>query len=476
MIRTLACALACAALAAAPEARALERPQDVARAAAAPVQAAVRREGDRWSVDLALDRDAPVWAFENTEALRDGRSWRLAQWTVETPGVVLETVEGRDVLRAADGGDVPRRVRIRMEPRFVDLQSNYDPVLTFSTGAVAWYSESFNLLPLASPEALIGLPGDLGPLVHASGYASVAWSDAGGPVLFRGERQGEPSAVHPRTYMLLGPAAIVESGPLTTVTDPGLPAWIATELAAYAPRVTDYYALRLGPRSGGTPTVMMSWTGPTPGEASMAGSVLPELVVMAFEGDGVLEPSVGVRNLARWFIGHESAHFWLGETVRYESPADSWITEGGADLTAVRALQAVDPTYGGKGRLQAAVDDCTAMADEPVVTSVTRGEFQAHYACGAVFALAAEAAQKRATGGDWFDFLRGLIDASRADGVLTRDEWLTALTAVSGDPELRRDMEMLLDEGASDPGAVLRRLFDRSGVVYRLEAGEVVLG
>ena len=436
----------------------------------------MRRDGDLWTVDLSLDRDAPVWAFENTETLRDGRSWRSDQWTVETPGVVLETLEGRDVLRAADGGSVPRRVRIRMVPRFVDLRGSYDPVLTFSTGAVAWYSESFNLLPLPTTGALAGLPGDLGPLVHASGYASVSWSDVERAVLFKGERHREPSAVHPHTYVLLGPAEVVESGELTTVTDPGLPAWIPEELGVYAPRMTDYYASRLGPRAGGAPTVMMSWTGPTPGKASMAGSVLSGLVVMAFEGDGVLEPSNGVRNLARWFIGHESAHFWLGETVRYESPADSWITEGGADLMAVRALQAVDPTYGGKGRLQAEVDDCIAMADEPVVTSATRGEFQAHYACGAVFALVAEAAQKRATGGDWFDFLRGLIDASREDGVLTRDEWLTALTAVSGDPRLRRDMEVLLDEGAPDPVAVVARLFDRSGVAYRLDAGKPVLG
>jgi hypothetical protein len=145
----------------------------------------------------------------------------------------------------------------------------------------------------------------------------------------------------------------------------------------------------------------------------MAGSVLPGLVVMAFEGDGVLEPTTGVRNLARWFIGHESAHFWLGQTVRYESALDSWITEGGADLMAVRALQAVDPAYGGRSRLQAAVDDCIGFADEPVSTAADRGEFKAHYACGAVFARTAEAAQKRATSGDWFDFLQPLIAGHR---------------------------------------------------------------
>ncbi|HWW11119.1 MAG TPA: hypothetical protein VN018_01280, partial [Brevundimonas sp.] len=100
---------------------------------------------------------------------------------------------------------------------------------------------------------------------------------------------------------------------------------------------------------------------------------------------------------------------------------------------------------------------------------------RANYACGAVFAMAAEGAQKRATGGDWFDFLKPLIDANREDGVLTRDEWLNALLQVSGDPDVRREIDALLDVGAPDPSVLIARLFDRTGVAYRMEAGRVVL-
>jgi hypothetical protein len=59
--------------------------------------------------------------------------------------------------------------------------------------------------------------------------------------------------------------------------------------------------------------VMVSWMGPTAGKVSMGGSVLPGLVTMTFEGEGVLEERPEMRNQARWFIAHESAHFWLGQ-------------------------------------------------------------------------------------------------------------------------------------------------------------------
>ena len=453
MIRTLGAALAAVMLSAVSAG---------AQAPETPVEAVVRHEAGAWSLDLTLDRDAPVWVFGESEPLSDGRGWRVHQWTVETPGVVLETVGARDVLRGLDGGPVPRRVRLRMEPRFVDLQANYDPVLMFSNGAVAWYSEVFHLIPLHGLDELAGLPRDLGPRAEA-GPARTVWSDADGPVLAQGQRLTDPDSTRVGTYVLFGPAEVVPGEAMSTVIDPGLPEWISAELADYAPRVAGRYADRLGPGGATIPTVMMSWGGAGDTGYSMAGSVLPNLIVMAFSGEETLQPSADVRNLARWFIGHESAHFWLGQTVRYATPEDSWITEGGADLMAIRAMQAIDPAFDGPARLQAAADECIGYADQPVSTSVDRGEFRAHYACGAVFALVAEAAQRRATGGDWFDFLRTLIDANREDQVLTRAEWLDQLDAVSGDPSLRADMEMLLDRGAEDPAAVVAGLLERTG-------------
>ncbi|MGS7457557.1 hypothetical protein ACT3J6_23865, partial [Mycobacterium tuberculosis] len=71
---------------------------------------------------------------------------------------------------------------------------------------------------------------------------------------------------------------------------------------------------------------MASWKGPTPRTTSMGGSVLPGLIAASFEGEDVVQPTDGLRAMVRWFIGHESAHFWLGHTVRYEYARDMWIT------------------------------------------------------------------------------------------------------------------------------------------------------
>jgi hypothetical protein len=141
---------------------------------------------------------------------------------------------------------------------------------------------------------------------------------------------------------------------------------------------------------------------------------------------------------------------------------------------AVRALKVIDPDYDARAELQTEIDDCARLSrGRSVVTAAERGEHRAYYACGAVFALAAEGAQKARGGGDWFDFLQPLLN--QPDGVLTREEWLSALTRVSRDPSLRLGMEQLLDQGAADPNAVIARLFDRTGVAFRMEGGRVVL-
>jgi len=441
----------------------------------ARVEALVQRDGDRWTVDYVLDRDAPAWAFFNSALLRETRRpWRPDWWTVETPGVVIERIGNYDVLRATDGGPVPRQVRIRMHPRPGDLEAAYDPALVFSDGAVALYSEQFDVIPLTSAAAAGDLPRDLNGVEVPGGPAQVTWRDRAGPVLFKGERRAEVTAVEAETYVLFGDAATRQGDGVTTVVDPGLPRWLGDELAGFTPRVMGYYTRRLGAAPGDAPTLMVSWTGPTRSLSSMGGSVLPGMISMSFEGEGVLNPDNAALNRAHWFIGHEGAHFWLGQAVRYEYARDMWITEGGADLMAVRALKSLNPAYDARAELQTEVDDCVRLTQgRSIVTAADRGEHRAHYACGAVFAMAAEGAQKARTGGDWFDFLKPLL--AQPDGVLTREEWLSALTGVSRDPSLRLGVEQLLDQGAADPAAVIARLFQRTGVAFRMDGGRVVL-
>ena len=446
---------------------------------ARPVTVVVTRDGDRWTADYQLNADAPVWAFQRS-ALQTGpggrKPWRLDQWRVETPGVVLERQGARDVVRALNGGAVPRRLTFAMQPRAVELEAEYSS-LSFSDGAVALPTGQCDVFPLASVAQARALPADLnGVELPGDGPARVTWRDRAGPVLFQGERHAEVTETDAQTYVLFGQAEVVEGRTMTTVMDPALPEWIPETLGEFAPRVAEYYAARLGPGQTDHPMVMVSWTGPTSGKTSMGGSVMPGLIVMSFEGTGVLQPTKEMFSVSRWFIGHESAHFWLGQAVRYEFARDAWITEGGADLMAVRALAALEPGYDARAELQKEIDDCVRLAGNgPVAQAGERGEHRAFYACGAVWAMAAEGAVRQRSGGDWFDFLKPLLDANRRDGVLTREEWLQALTRASRDPSLRIGIERMLDVGGN-PTSEIARLFDRTGVAYRMAGGRIVLG
>lgn len=434
-------------------------------------EVAVTRDGDVWTADYVFADDAPVWGFDRSTLVQGTREpWRPRDWQVMTPGVVLERVGDLDVLRSLDGRPVPRRVSLRLTPSSDDLEADYS-ILKFTDGSVAMYSGAFDVFPLTSLEAI---PETMERGTEREwGAVRITWTDRAGPVLLKGERLAQATAQDANAYVLFGKAQMKESDRLVTVVDPELPAWLVATIEDFAPRVIDYYGQRLGP--GQTQRPMASWYGPNPTHTGLSGSVLPGLITASFEGEQLLteEPEILARN--RWFIGHESAHFWLGQTVRYERARESWITEGGADLMAIRALKALDPAYDAQAELQLEVDDCVKLGTRPVSEAGRRGEHRAFYACGAVFALAAEAAQRRATGGDWFDFLKPLIDDSREDGVLTREEWLAHLTAVSGDSELRARIEVLLDTGAADPTPIIVSLFERSGVAYRLTDGKIEL-
>lgn len=464
--------------AAAPAARAAD-PEPAPLQAEAPAPAAdviVTRDGDAWTAEYVLERDAPVWAFIRSSVTHTTREpWRVQTWRVLTPGVVLERVGNLDVLRAVDGGDVPRHLTLSLTPTPEHLEADY-PSLIFTDGSVALFSGAFDVFPLSSLEEARSAPEDLNGAVDIPvGEVRITWRDTSGPVLLHGQRLSDATLQDARAYVLFGQARMNETERLVTVADPQLPAWISIELEAFAPRVIEYYGQRLGAGQTDRPTIMASWRGPTPGMTGLSGSVLPGLIVMSLEGEPLLESSTGVLDHSRWFISHESAHFWLGQTVRYERSRDAWITEGGADLMAALATKALVPTYDLRAELQREVDECIGLADQPISEAGARGQHTAYYACGAVFALVAQSVQARHDGGDWFDFLRPLIDANREDGVLTRDEWLAHLTSVSGDASLAADIVVMLDQGVADPQTTLAGLFARSGVAFHLQEGALRL-
>lgn len=425
--------------------------------------ATVVRDGDDWTVTFRFAQASPAWLFAHGSVKREGlQPWRPGSWTVETPGVRLERRGRHDVL-FADSGNVPSEVRIRFRPVGDDLIAEYDPALIFTDGSVALWSGHFHTWPVPSIAAAEALPLDLNGLQFEGNGSEVTFRDRNGEVLHIGRRFTSATLIGGRDYVLFGPLEAIVTPDNATIIDPQLPAWLKRELAQSTPAIFAKFAEWLGPHAGARPTVLVSWAGPTPGVVSMGGSTLPTQIAVTFEGIGVVEENQDVRGGARTFIAHESAHFWLGNTVRYEFSRDSWIMEGGADLLAIRAIDAIDPAYNPLPRLQGLVNECAALAVRPVVTALDRNENRAHYGCGAVFGLVAEAA----SGQSFPAWIRRLIDANRTDGILTRAEWLAALDR-AGKTALRRDIDLLLDQGAAQPGPIIARLFREAGVRHRI--------
>ncbi len=342
------------------------------------------------------------------------------------------------------------------------MASSYDPALLFTDGSVALFSEQFDAFPFSSAAAAAGLPADLNKAGVPDSRTRARFQDAGGPVLHAGRRLGSATiADDSGTYVLFGPARPIVTDAMAAVIDPQLPQWIRETLQQSVPEILGRYAAVLGPPPGPKPTVMVNWAGPSKGTASMSGSVLPGLIVMRYEGEGVLHESPRGRDYALWFIAHEAGHFWLGQKVRYGSPYESWITEGGADLLAIRMVPQVHAGYNAGAKLQTEIDDCVKLSTgHGVAAAIERHEYRAHYACGVVFALVAEAA----SGGSFTHFVQRLIREKGADGVVTRAEWLALLDEVSEDPLLSRDIGEILDRGATDPKAAIGSLFARAGV------------
>jgi hypothetical protein len=437
----------------------------VAPSAPVAAQVDIVRHGDGWTADFRFDRPAPAWVFVRASVTREGQpTWRTQGWTVETPGVRLDHRGRYDVLIADGGGPVPAQVRIRFVPFAHDLLTDSAPAMHFTNGATALFSRQFDLFGLPDVAAVAQLPVDLSGTNIPYTRTRATFRDEAGPVLYAGRRVASVSLDdEDGTYVLFGPAAPVVSAGIAAIYDPALPTWIRTTLGSATPAILARLEAALGRLPGTRPILMVSWAGPTPRRVAMTGSVLPNLLAMTFEGEGVLRENAGLRDHALWFIAHEAAHFWLGDAVVYEYSRDSWITEGGADLLAFRIVAEVSPDYDWRGELQKAVDDCVQLsAGRGVASAEERGEQRAYYACGVVFGLVAEAASHRPFGA----FVRRLVDDNRRDRVLTRGEWLARLDQVSHDPSLSADIARLLDQGAPDPGALIASLFTRAGVRY----------
>ena len=465
-VRRALAAIAAASLAA-PRAAAPRRRRRRARS-----RCAVARDGERWTAEFRFRRASAGLGVRRAPPLTRGRAsspWRPRSWTVETPGVRLERRGRYDVLVAADGGPVPARVRVRFTPFAGDLIADYDPALVFTDGSVALYSEQFDAFPLASAAAAGRLPVDLDRRRRSAGPHPGHLPRRGGPVLpcRPPRRVGVTLDEGDGTYVLFGPAE-----PIVTDDDRrdhrSAAAGMAPATRSPARRRTSSPATppRSAPRRGAKPTIMVSWAGPTPrrhqhGRQHLAGPDrhdLSKATACSRKMTRRAPSASGSSPMKRRISG--SARRSATNIAR-----DAWITEGGADLLAVRTVAAVDPA------LRSGAPSCR-RAIARLRAAERRPRRRRRRASATSIALIMPAARsspwspKRRRGGPSSHFVRAADrrQPRRRRSSPAPNGWPRS-TGVSGDPLAEpRHRAACSTSGAADPKAAIASLFTRAGV------------
>lgn len=416
-----------------------------------PVAAVTIDRGDElWTATYQLPTDEKAWVFQRSALSHpDRKSWRVGEWRVLTKGVTLIRRGDSDTL-VADDGTVPRTLTLAFKPRTQQLFADYEPALAFSDGSLALFTGHFDVRPeryepTSYPNSKVTLRAE-GQTILVNGVLSknAAWPE------------GSPS------YALFGETAPFENDKMTAFIDPGLPKWAHAELTAFTPQLMDYYASRMGALDDdqAKPTYLVSWKGPTAGSAGLSGGALRSMIAMAIEGEGIVKPDTQMGHRMRWFIAHETAHFWLGQKLEYQEAGDAWIMEGGADLAAIAATAKLRPGFNVKAEIAREWKDCeTSLAKGTLLTARERGDFRMPYACGAVLMQGAATYLKT----DIFGLAREMM-ASAKDGGFSTDNWLMLLDEASASDAMMEPAVRILTEKVDDPAATLAAWAKATGI------------
>ena len=429
----------------------------------APVETIVSRQAGTFVAEFAFPSDAAAWAFwRSTPAESDRKSWRARSWTVLTPGVQLQRRGRYDAFVAANGGAVPRKIRVRIKPFTEEVAADYVPALLLGGRSVALFDGHFSAFSVPQASALDTMGTEPDEKVIGDSGTRVRFMPGRRPFRLAGDVEGYRKGMSSGAYGLFDvPRATVTNG-VATVIDSEMPRWFINDVGTFTPKVIRLLQTRLGPSGLVEPTILAAWEGATRDGVSMNGGTLKGLILMRVDGRGALTESKWLRDRAHWFIAHEASHFWLGQAIGYQTQRDNWIMEGGADLLAARTVEKLVPGYSPKEFINEAIADCAKAATKPVAEAPERGEYRTTYACGTVFGIVAEKANK----GDFYAFTRGLIDRHRAKGEVNTAEWLAELDRASGKPALSGAILALLDKGAASPKNAVGELLRNSGIAF----------
>ena len=367
---------------------------------------------------LRFETAQPVRALHFTPALGP---WRREDWRFADAGFRWAGDAATDRLERID--DAPfSAVRIELAQRYRPLIVSYAPFSPFSDGGLLVYTGHYH--------ACTALPcSGEGPVTMriAAPNRTIRAGDAVGAGQLTHVSSGEGSQIY------IGTRTPETAGGMSAILDPGLPTELRAQLERSLPAAIAWFAGRYGALSF-RPQLFVSLDarGRGDGQESTQGGTLPRQVFMHFDGakarDRLAQQEPGWLD---WVFAHEVAHMVQRDRSgdRVGDNAQAWMHEGGADAMAALALRAQGMSAYVDKRLAEAQKACrVGLAKGPLATATARGDFELHYACGPIVALAIDR-ELRKRGSSLDDFNRRWFAALAAPEGGGQAAWFAAARA-----------------------------------------------
>ena len=418
-----------------------------------------------WKLDLELPESKDKDILKSERVMIFSRSkgdYRRQRFKHLSGAATLERIGGFDALIFTPG---ETQVSFEITPQPVTINGTYDPFIDFSDGGLAIYLGAFELLPVASTEAILELDEDVDnwsgeqlPLpIHVKSFDTLILN---GEYINDGEveltiQEGAP-------YVYMGPSRIGRGTSYLGVVDSGLPSWILESFDDDLAQLFDFYEGAFGVPLPKLATLLFAFGGAESPGLSNTGGVLPGgQIILDVSGELMMTPEPRITGYLKWFFAHEAAHLFQlnSELEGYSDQSDSWIGEGGANAmvdVAFTQMDGIDDSVR-QGLMGQAYNSCVQSIAGASMTELIRRNDQSHYDCGQVLWWIADASILHS---DIFGIWNEMVANVKVSGRKTYDRELffETLEKLGTEKAIITDMQAVLDGPNTNPDQILRKL------------------
>ncbi len=434
-----------------------------------------------WKFDVKLSESKDKNILESDRVMifsRSAGNYRAQRFKHLSGDATLKRIGEFDTLIFAPG---ETQASYEINPKPITINGTYDPFIDFSDSGLAIYLGAFELLPVATTEAVIELGGDIDkwngeqlPLpIHVKSSDTLIMN---GEYINNGEADLTIQGGAP--YVYTGPSRISRGTSYIGIVDSGLPSWILESFDDDLAQLFDFYEGAFGVPLPKLSTLLFAFGGADSPGLSNTGGVLPGgQIILDVSGELMMTPEPRITGYLKWFFAHEAAHLFQNNSrlKGYSDQTDSWISEGGANAMvdiAFTRMEGVDENVRQRRMVQA-YDACIQAIQGATMSELIRRNDQSHYDCGQILWWIADASISRT---DIFGIWNEMIANAEASGLKAYDRKLffETLERLGAEEEIITEMGAVLDGPNSTPDKIFRKLMDDVNLSTKFEGEDLI--